>query len=771
MNKKVSVYDNTVSARTYIGYIAEQAGGFATIGRDGKLYIKTIGSSKAELSLKYFRNFKWGEKIRITRVRYEDGIQLFEKGNTTGNTIYINQDNMYIVDKEQIENIYEVYKDLEIYSFEGESIIDPALDIGDILTIDGKKVIYQGSNEYQGKFKANISSKIQGKSKEETMNRGPTQKTINRRVQSRIDQTEGMIEQVTSEVDEQNQKISKVTQTVDELRSSISDIADLTISAKSHGQVSLENVNESEPIRIVVQPIGEDISYLYPKNAIYPSNNLYLKNRKIRFATDKYEIDWEIPNDLLYNDVQNYDELILDYEAQSCLVNKKMGYNADGTTYILSEQKTIEYAYPQIPLQEGDYTVSLPSYSTPYIFVRLMSKNLYTTQFATKAEVNSQINQTTQDIEIGVEQKLSNYSTIQETNSAIQLKANEITSVVSKKIGEDEIISKINQSAEEIKINADKVDIDGKAVHFKTNLITIIGPFTQDDLYKIRKHIIEMETLSGSEFERLDVTGDGVIDLIDNLLVKLAVDNGGYYTLSGTYEINPYSTNKSIALYDDRGYYKVIISLMYNFFNHLIVGTLETELDEDKIKAGVLSNRFYIEQEEGEKSVYIHINEWDNKPSSIIELKSSGTLATLVSQNDIAFLELSRNNIKSTVISTEGITIQERQVQSSQVLYDNTSGTTGTITLSESSANFTYLELFYGWGAEKSVKVSKPNGKMVELKTGLYNNNTTIQKFKRMKISETTISLVSDYVGSLNTWDNSVSTENAIIVYKVVGYK
>lgn len=42
MNKEIAVYDNTVSARTYLSYISEQAGGFAFIGRDGKLYIKSF---------------------------------------------------------------------------------------------------------------------------------------------------------------------------------------------------------------------------------------------------------------------------------------------------------------------------------------------------------------------------------------------------------------------------------------------------------------------------------------------------------------------------------------------------------------------------------------------------------------------------------------------------------------------------------------------------------------------------------------------------------
>ena len=218
------MYDNTVSARTYLSYIAEQAGGIAVIGRDGKLYIKTIGESSVTLPLKLFKTFKWGEKFKITRVRYDDGTQLFEKGDTTGNTVYISQDNMYIVDQDQINNIYNTLKGLEFYSFEGESIIDPALDTGDIVVIDGKNVIYQGSMQFSGRWIANIESKIQCKAKEETTTRTPSQRTINRRVESNINQIDGKITQLTEETTENTQKITKVEQDVNGITSKVSSV-------------------------------------------------------------------------------------------------------------------------------------------------------------------------------------------------------------------------------------------------------------------------------------------------------------------------------------------------------------------------------------------------------------------------------------------------------------------------------------------------------------------------------------------------------------------
>lgn len=223
------MYDNTVSARTYLSYIAEQAGGIAVIGRDGKLYIKTIGESSATLPLKLFKTFKWGEKFKITRVRYDDGTQLFEKGDTTGNTVYISQDNMYIVDQEQIDNIYNALKDLEFYSFEGESIIDPALDTGDIVVIDGKNVIYQGSMQFSGRWIANIESKIQCKAKEETTRRIPSQKTINRRVESNINQIDGKITRLTEETTENSQKITKTEQDVNGLTTKVSSLEKTTV--------------------------------------------------------------------------------------------------------------------------------------------------------------------------------------------------------------------------------------------------------------------------------------------------------------------------------------------------------------------------------------------------------------------------------------------------------------------------------------------------------------------------------------------------------------
>ena len=70
------------------------------------------------------------------------------------------------------------------------------------------------------------------------------------------------------------------------------------------------------------------------------------------------------------------------------------------------------------------------------------------------------------------DEKLTEYSTTEEMNSAIKVKADAIESTVSKKVGSDEIISKINQSAEKVSINAEKISLNGAVTansNFKIN--------------------------------------------------------------------------------------------------------------------------------------------------------------------------------------------------------------------------------------------------------------------------------------------------------------
>ena len=103
--------------------------------------------------------------------------------------------------------------------------------------------------------------------------------------------------------------------------------------------------------------------------------------------------------------------------------------------------------------------------------------------YETKTSVSEKItaaNKTAQDAANAAEknanaatdEKLTEYSTTEEMNSAIKVKADAIESTVSKKVGSDEIISKINQSAEKVSINSEKISLNGAVTansNFKIN--------------------------------------------------------------------------------------------------------------------------------------------------------------------------------------------------------------------------------------------------------------------------------------------------------------
>lgn len=422
-----------------------------------------------------------------------------------------------------------------------------------------------------------------------------------------VDKQNQTIESIVNNVTEQNNKISQITQTVDEINSKIQDIADITTYGESdRAEVELTDINESEPIMIKVHPTTTNISYLYPRDNLYPSDTQYMPNRIIRF-TRTYEengetltenIDYELPDDLLRYSDTVYDEFYLAYDSQTCQVIKRCAYNADGTVRALGTEITTDYSYPTIILGDGDYSISLLGYDFAYIYTRLMTKNIYTTQFYTKVETDSRINQKANEINLGVNQTLTNYSTTNEMNSAITLKANEITSTVSSnyetknsaqynysqlrqtdssisstvatKVGKNEIISKINQSPEAVTINANKISLAGKTINLTSDNIAI-----NSTNFSVSKN--GNLTANNGNFTNANING-GAITLrttgYSDQDFKVINTNTGVYLSLDPNQLNIYGSDpgsafvrlivqsanigySALTLYDSRGYTNV----------------------------------------------------------------------------------------------------------------------------------------------------------------------------------------------------------------------
>lgn len=106
------------------------------------------------------------------------------------------------------------------------------------------------------------------------------------------------------------------------------------------------------------------------------------------------------------------------------------------------------------------------------------------------------------------------------------------------------------------------------------------------------------------------------------------------------------------------------------------------------------------------------------------------------------------------------------------VLYDNSTGTNGSVTLSSSAANYTYLEIFYKGNDSQysSVKVFEPNGKDVSMLVSLTYNNQIYLKQKIVTISGTSITSKNNSQGNFNASQQGWSNVNYIYITRVIGY-
>lgn len=187
-----------------------------------------------------------------------------------------------------------------------------------------------------------------------------------------------------------------------------------------------------------------------------------------------------------------YDSLIITLKED--YVMRRLSLSEYGILSELKEPVKEELKDINIKLFEGDNYIYLLDMQGNKMVAAYIIKNDFTDTYVTINQMNSAITQTAGKIELSVNQKLEGYSTTEEMNSAIKVSADSITSTVSKtyqtktdaqtqysqikqtadsiqtqvknKVGNDEIISKINQSAEKVQINANKISLERKEDKF-----------------------------------------------------------------------------------------------------------------------------------------------------------------------------------------------------------------------------------------------------------------------------------------------------------------
>ena len=169
-----------------------------------------------------------------------------------------------------------------------------------------------------------------------------------------------------------------------------------------------------------------------------------------------------------------------------------------------------------------------------------------------------------------------------------------------------------------------------------------------------------------------------------------------------------------------------------------------------------------------------------NKPSNLAKW---GTVLTLIGSSYIQQLSIGNFNSNGSRIAIRSIvndsaTAWEYLELKPTSLYDNSSGSNGTITLSQTAANFSYLEIFYTDNAGnqmQSIRVASPNGKTITLDCIEPNNSGQAYAYQRISsysISGTSVTRKNSvYIQHNPSAVPNINTNVYIVIKKVLGWR
>ncbi len=477
-------FTNNEDCKTVLSNIAQLAGGFAYIGRDNKLYIKTLETTEKLSRVKdihfmsvldfnnlivntivnnsdiaderidgnnYFefsKNNKFGKVnsliLRLSQIEGENTVVQDEESiKENGLTEITIADNYFLtnqVEREKVINeLWEKLKGLEYLPFEIKDYGFPYLDLGDMICINDTEdkeyisYVFDYTFEYNGIYSGNLKAKALTKTQTAYKNTLDL-KTKFKRTERVIDKINGKIEDIIEEQNDTENKLTKHEQDINSIKDSVSHIQNLTREIDGITTITLNDCTEGKLLELHILGNNTVFEYLYPNDELYPADNLYPYGDSRIVVTDSnnnqriYELGIM---DILRQNSEVYDEYILE-KGQAKVIRR---VNKDGTT---KAKETIEdLGEFEISLKEGTNKITIQNY-TARLQAKWAIKSDYTDIFATRVEMNSSINQTAQEINLEVK----------------------------KKVDENEIISKINQSAEQIGIEANKINLKRKSIEF-----------------------------------------------------------------------------------------------------------------------------------------------------------------------------------------------------------------------------------------------------------------------------------------------------------------
>lgn len=228
LEKEVAWYDNTIVIRSYLGWIAELFG--ANVFASGKGSLKFIQVTKDVFAkTDTLTNYEKNELYCVSRIYYENGLNPLEKGDTTGNTVFLDSNNLYLTDEQGLINkLYDQLNGLTFYSTKSISMISiDNLLPGCLVNYNDEfnfmvtdlSITYKGGEFSISEVDGNIPTK-----NEERVVKKITNSTRIRKLQITQDQEKLKLDIVAKEQEDLNTKMGELSLSNEEFKTKIENI-------------------------------------------------------------------------------------------------------------------------------------------------------------------------------------------------------------------------------------------------------------------------------------------------------------------------------------------------------------------------------------------------------------------------------------------------------------------------------------------------------------------------------------------------------------------
>lgn len=245
LNKKAQWIDTTIIMRDYLGWIAELSGTNALINESNTLIFRNLFATNHDIE--FTSDFEKTDLITISRVAYDDGVNLIASGNDAGKTIYIDANNSYCDSQTYTDAILAKYKGQSFYGMSGlKTFGKDTIKLGDTATYDGNKcIVLSIKRKYVGtQSVVELDGEVALKNVDSVVTKVSDKVRI-KRLQVKVDQDANKLEIVAKNLEDAKGDVGNLQIETNKIKTQVENISAGTVSGTK--QYYLQTVSGDKP--------------------------------------------------------------------------------------------------------------------------------------------------------------------------------------------------------------------------------------------------------------------------------------------------------------------------------------------------------------------------------------------------------------------------------------------------------------------------------------------------------------------------------------------